>query len=375
MKKPIILIVDDEPINLMVLHKLLSPYYQVRACKSGLDALRVAHLEPGPELFLLDIMMPDMDGYELLARIREEAKFQGIPAIFLSALDSQTDEEKGFRLGAVDYVTKPFRPAIILERIRVHLELKQARDRLKVQNEWLEEEVSRRMRENQLIQDTALAVIIELAETRDTSTGQHITRTQAYIELLARHLQGRAEYAAELDEKTLLHIVKAAPLHDIGKIGIADAILQKPEPLSDPERGLMQQHCEIGGSAIRHAMDKAMALNHDAEASEPDKASSLRFLSAAELIARNHHEKWDGSGYPLGLRGEAIPLPARMMALADVFDALTSRRCYKEPWDIEAAIAHIRQQSGQHFDPAVVAAFEAELPSFIKICRQLADHG
>lgn len=371
MKKPIILIVDDEPINLMMLHKLLGSYYQVRACKSGEEALRVVQIEPGPELFLLDIMMPGMDGYTLLSKLREEPKFCEVPAIFLSALDSMTDEETGFRLGAVDYVTKPFRPAIILERIRVHLELKQARDRLKSQNEWLEEEVTRRMQDNQLIQDTALAVIIELAETRDTSTGQHITRTQSYVECLARRLQTQFPYAGELDEKSLLHIVKAAPLHDIGKIGIADSILQKPELLSLEERGMMQRHCDIGGDAIRNAINKAMGLNE--RENSGSKSKSLKFLEIAELIARNHHEKWDGTGYPLQLKGEAIPLPARMMALADVFDALTTRRCYKDAWTVEAAMEYVRQQSGLHFDPAIVAAFEAERNSFEQIWRKMAD--
>lgn len=371
MKKPVILIVDDEPINLMVLRNLLRSSYQVRACKSGADALRAVHIEPRPDMILLDIMMPDIDGYTVLARIREEPNNLDIPVIFVSALDSLIDEENGFRLGAVDYITKPFRPAIVIERIRVHLELKQARDRLKSQNQWLEEEVNRRLHENQLIQDTTLTVISQLIETRDTETANHIVRTKQYVELLARRLQKNPKFADELNETLLAHIVKAAPLHDIGKIGIPDAILLKPGKLTPGEFAIMQKHCQTGGDAIRRAIDKALSMN--VGQIEEKKPASLIFLEVAEIIATYHHEKWDGTGYPHGLKGPGIPLSARMMALADVFDALTTPRVYKKSWSTEETAVYIQTQKALHFDPDVVEAFLTELPSFEKIKRQMAD--
>lgn len=232
MEKPKILIVDDEPINLTVLRKLLNPYFRVQVCKTGEGALQAAGMEPLPEMVLLDIMMPGMDGYTVLARMHENPATREIPVIFISALDSIVDEEKGFRLGAVDYITKPFRPVIVLERIKAHLELKHSRDALKNQNEWLEAEVERRVQENQLIQDAALGVISQLAETRDTDIGDHVERAQAIVEIIARSMQKETRYSQELGGGALTQIVKATPLHDIGKIGIPDSILLKPGRLT-----------------------------------------------------------------------------------------------------------------------------------------------
>jgi putative two-component system response regulator len=369
---PTILIVDDEPANLAVLSALLRPQYTVRVCKSGPQALEAVARKPTPDLILLDVMMPGMDGFSVLAQLRSQEATADIPVIYVTALGDALDEEHGLRLGAVDYITKPIKPAVVLSRVQVHVEVKQARDRLKHQNAWLEDEVRRRMGENLLIQDVSLAAMAQLAETRDSDLGNHIARTQAYVETIGRHLQQQPRFAEQLDEGTLARIVKAAPLHDIGKIGIPDHILLKPGKLTAEEWSVMQTHCQIGNNAIERAINTTLA-HHAQDTAAHTKPESLRFLEVAKKIVLSHHEKWDGSGYPNGLQGEAIPLSARMMALADVFDALTTPRVYKEPWPVEKAVDLIRAQRGLHFDPAVVDAFEAGFATFLQIQQYLAD--
>ena len=369
-RKREILIVDDEPVNLSILSKVLTPYFVVRVCKSGEDALRNANIAPYPDLVLLDIMMPGMDGYEVLARMRENGNTRDIPVIFLSSLNSDVDEEKGLLLGAVDYITKPFKPIVVLARVRSQMEFKEARELLKNQNEWLEAEVDRRLRENQLIQDISLVVIAQLVETRDTETANHIVRTRSYVELLARRLISATKFQEGTKDRIDV-LVKASPLHDIGKIGIPDSILLKPGPLTPEEFEIMKTHTNIGGNAIRNAIDKTLLARRGGFAD--GKPMSLRILEEAETIARFHHERWDGTGYPDGLKGEAIPLSARIMALADVFDALTSDRPYKSAWSAAEANAYIIEQRGSQFDPDVVDAFESELEEFAEIHRALAD--
>ncbi len=371
MVTPIILIVDDEPTNLTVLSALLRPSYTVRVCKSGPQALEAAVREPRPDLILLDVMMPGMDGFAVLDQLRQQPQTAEIPVIFVTALDDTVDEENGLQHGAVDYITKPIKPAVVLKRVQVHVEVKQARDRLKSQNAWLEAEVKRRMSDNLLIQDVSLAALAQLTETRDSELGNHIARTKAYVETLARKLQKDPQFAPQLEENALTRIVKAAPLHDIGKVGIPDHILLKPGKLTPEEWTCMQSHCQIGANAIERAI--LSTLPHYSGASAESKPESLLFLEAAKEIALSHHEKWDGRGYPSGLSGEQIPLSARMMALADVFDALTTPRVYKEAWSNERATKLILEERGRHFDPSVVDAFEAELDTFITIQRQLAD--
>lgn len=371
MNKPEILIIDDEPINLSVLRKCLNPFFQIRACKSGEEALRLVVQEPRPELILLDIMMPGMDGYDVLCQLQGSEETRSIPVIFITALSSIVDEEKGFHLGAVDYITKPFRPAIVVARVKAQIELKQARDRLKSENSWLEAEVARRMVENEVILDTTLSVITQLAETRDLDTANHIKRTQSYVEILARRLQHHPRYAGVLTDGAVANIVKASPLHDIGKIGIPDGILLKPGKLIDEEFAIMKTHCEIGGHAIRSAIKQAVPAG--ITATSDAKPQSLVFLEEAEQIALYHHERWDGGGYPEGLRGKDIPLSARLMALADVFDALTTPRVYKKPWSLDEAARYITEQAGLHFDPDVVEAFVAERSAFEKIQQMMAD--
>lgn len=371
MDKPVILVADDEPANLTVFTQLLGEHYQVRACKSGEQVMRLVNAEPRPDLILLDVMMPGTDGYGVLAKLREDSRLREIPVIFVTSLDDALDEEIGLRLGAVDYIAKPIRPAILLARVKAHLEIKRARDQLKHQNIWLEAEVSRRTQEGVLIQNVSLSIILGLAETRDSDTGNHISRTQAYVEVLSNQLRRNPQFAAALSEVDVERMIKASPLHDIGKVGIPDSILLKPGKLTVEEWATMQSHTLLGANAIRLAIDKALrASPSDGSGATSD---ALAVLEVARVIAAGHHERWDGTGYPERLREDAIPIPARIMAVADVYDALTTPRVYKAPWTTDQAAAYIIEQRGLQFDPAVVDAFQMVQAEFAAICRRLSD--
>jgi len=371
--RPTILIVDDTPQNLSLLGELLQPHFRVRVANSGERALRAVGTNPRPDLILLDVMMPGMDGYDVLRRLRDDPATAAIPVIFITALDGSENEEFGLSLGAVDYISKPIIPPIVLARVRTHLELKQARDRLADQNDWLEQEVSRRLRDNLLIQDLSVRALACLAEARDNETGHHILRTQAYVERLADHLADHPRFAAALAGARLTMTVKAAPLHDIGKVGIPDSILLKPGRLTPDEVAVMQTHPVIGAEAIRRAMAQTLAgAGPDISAQAGD---AFAFLDIAREISLYHHEKWDGSGYPAGLAGDSIPASARLMALADVFDALICRRVYKPPLPLEEATAIIRDGRGHHFDPEVVDAFLTLREDFVGIARRFPDAG
>jgi putative two-component system response regulator len=354
-----LLIVDDSPGNLSVLGEVLAPYYTVRAANSGERALRIARSEPHPDLILLDIMMPDMDGYSVLEKLREDPRTESIPVIFVTALDSVLDEEKGLVLGASDYITKPFHPAIVLARVRAHLELKEARDWLADQNTFLEAEVNRRMQENLFIQEVSIRALARLAEVRDPETGNHLLRTQNYVRTLATRLIDHPRFGHALSPPYIELLAKSAPLHDIGKVGIPDSILLKPGKLTPEEWEIMRTHARLGSDAI--------------ESAERDAERPIEFLAVAKEIAHWHHEKWDGSGYPDGLAGDAIPISARLMALADVFDALISRRVYKAPFTLEQATEMIVEGRGRHFDPDVVDAFLVERDTFQAIAARYAD--
>jgi putative two-component system response regulator len=357
--QPTILIVDDTPENLSVLGELLQPTYRVRAANSGRRALQIALGDPTPDLILLDVMMPEMDGYDVLAELQASASTRNIPVIFVTAMDGTEDEERGLEQGAVDYITKPIRPSIVLARVHTQLELKHARDVLSGQNSFLEAEVARRMGENQLIQEVSIHALARLAETRDPETGKHLRRTQEYVFTLARALREHPRFAQYLDARTISALAQSAPLHDIGKVGIPDYILLKPGKLTPEEWEIMKTHAELGSNAIAQA---------EADADKP-----VEFLAIAKQIARSHHEKWDGSGYPDSLAGDAIPIAARLMALADVFDALTCKRVYKPAFPFEDAYRIIVEGSGKHFDPDVVAAFVGEYQTFINIARAYAE--
>ena len=352
-RQPTVLIVDDTPENLSILGELLQPAYRVRAANSGQRALQIAYGTPQPDLILLDVMMPEMDGYDVLAELRANPATKQIPVIFVTAMDATEDEEHGLACGAVDYITKPLRPAIVLARIRTHLELKQARDFLKDQNSFLEAEVSRRMGENQLIQEVSIHALARLAETRDPETGNHLRRTQEYVRTLANSLKYHPRFADYLDDRTIDALAKSAPLHDIGKVGIPDHILLKPGKLTPEEFEVMKGHARLGFELLN--------------------GSGSEIVRAGAEVAISHHEKYDGSGYPHGLQGTKIPIFGRIVAVADVFDALTSERPYKKAWPIEDACKFLEDGRGTHFDPLCVEAFLASKDHILDIRQRFKD--
>ena len=367
-----VLVVDDTPANLTVLGELLSPHYRVRVANSGTRALAAAASEPRPDIILLDIMMPGMDGYAVMNHLQADPALRDIPVIFVTAMDADDDETRGLQLGAVDYVAKPIRPAILLARVKSQLELKQARDWLKGQNELLEHEVARRVQENELVKEVSINALALLAEKRDNETGNHLSRTQAYVAALIGQLRHHPRFAAALQGPMADLIVKAAPLHDIGKVGIPDQILLKPGKLTPDEFEVMKTHAQIGADALGEAIAKVL----HARAALPDRPTdenALAFLEVAQQVAQSHHERWDGKGYPQGLAGEGIPVAARLMALADVFDALTCRRHYKEAFDLERVEAIICEGKSTHFDPDVADAYFAIRDQFVHIAHGFAD--
>lgn len=358
-KKPTILIVDDTPDNITLLCSLLSEKYKNKVATSGPKALKIAQSDPKPDLILLDIMMPGMDGYEVCRQLKADPATAGIPVIFLTAKSQEGDETKGFGLGAVDYITKPIVPPILDARVHTHLTLQKARKFLETQNEILEVQVEQRTRQLAALQDSIIIAMASLAETRDNETGHHIRRTQHYIKELALCLRKQARYQDVLDDKLISILYKTAPLHDIGKVGVPDRILLKPGRLTPEEFDEMKRHTEYGRDTII-AAEKSM----DAPES---------FLLIARDIAYGHHEKWDGSGYPQGLAGHAIPLPARLMAVADVYDALITKRIYKDAMPHEEAAKIIEAGSGTHFDPDVVEAFLEVKDQFSAIASQFCE--
>ncbi|MBL8463216.1 two-component system response regulator [Thauera sp.] len=365
-----VLIVDDTPENLTILGETLRPHYRVRAAISGERALHAVTIGTLPDVILLDVMMPDMDGYQVLQALKADAATRDIPVIFVTAMDSVEGETHGLALGAVDYITKPFNPDIVLARVRTHIELAKARERLHDENAWLEREVARRTNENALIRDLSLSALACLAEVRDIETGHHILRTQSFVELLAHHLAGHPDYREALAGERLEIIVRSAPLHDIGKVGIPDSILLKPGRLTSAEFEIMKKHPVIGADAITRAMAQA-ANSRSGDGALPGGA--FAFMETAREIALSHHEKWDGSGYPAGLQGRQIPVSARLMALADVFDALSSRRVYKEPLAPEDVTRIIVAERGRHFDPVIVDAFLELRPAFAEVAQRFAE--
>ncbi len=359
MPQPTVLIVDDNPENLTVLGELLRDRYKVRTATSGPRALQLAALEPLPDLVLLDVMMPAMNGFEVLERLRDDPLTRDIPVIFATAMNAAEDELRGLVLGAVDYIAKPLRPPIVLARVNTHIELKRARERLQRDNAGLEAEIARRMSETLLIQDVTIRALARLAETRDNETGNHILRTQGCVLALARRVAGHPRFVDELDERSIALIAKSAPLHDIGKVGIPDSVLRKPGKLTPEEWEVMKTHARLGADAIARA--------------EADARQPVKFLAYAKAVAHHHHERWDGTGYPDGLAGDAIPLAARLMAVADVFDALVSPRVYKPPMGFDEALAIMKSQRGRQFDPDLLDAFVDGFDEFCDIARRLAD--
>ncbi len=359
-EKSTILVVDDTPDNLTLMSGLLKDNYRVKIANNGARALKIAESDTPPDLILLDIMMPEMDGYEVCRRLKADVKTRDIPVIFLTAKTEVVDETHGFELGASDYITKPISPPIVLARVETHLAIKRVQDFLKDKNSFLAAEVNKRTAEIMAIQDVTINAMASLAETRDNETGNHIRRTQRYVKVLAEKLRFNPRYAHFLnDDKTIELLFKSAPLHDIGKVGIPDRILLKPGRFDPEEFEIMKTHTTLGRDAILQA--------------EKDLGMEMPFLKYAKEIAYGHQEKWDGSGYPEGLSGDDIPISARLMAVADVYDALISRRVYKQPMTHEKAVSIITEGRGTHFDPDMVDAFLELEQEFKKIAAAYAD--
>ena len=357
-----ILIVDDQPANVEVLGEILKPHYKRSVALDGEKALKLAESNSPPDLILLDISMPGMDGYEVCRRLKQNQRTKDIPVIFVTALSEVGDETHGLEMGAVDYITKPISPPVVLARVRTHLALKQARDSLAHQNEILEEKVVERTLEVQLTRDVTIQSLASLAETRDNETGGHIRRTQNYVRALAENLVTHPRFSPFLDEPTLELLHKSAPLHDVGKVGVPDAILLKPGRLLKEEMQKMKLHTVYG----KESLERSEQLYKQA-------GGTSGFLSVAKEIAFTHHEMWDGKGYPRGLAGDDIPVSGRLMALADVYDALISRRVYKPPFAHSKAVGIIQEGKGAHFDPDVVGAFEEIQEEFRSIALEFAD--
>ncbi|AQR71393.1 two-component system response regulator [Janthinobacterium sp. LM6] len=324
--RPVILIVDDEAANLQLLRQILQSDYALLFAKDGARALVLAQQER-PALILLDVMMPGMSGHDACRQLKAAPQTAAIPVIFVTALNDMRDELSGFEAGAVDYITKPLSPAIVRARVRTHLSLVRI-DELK----------ETRL---QIVQRLGLA-----AEYKDNETGLHVIRMSHYARLLG--------VAAGMDEAAADDLLHAAPMHDVGKIGIPDRILQKPGKLDADEWAVMQTHARIGADIIGEHAEGGM-------------------LALARAIAVSHHEKWDGSGYPNGLAGEAIPLAGRIVAVADVFDALTSVRPYKRAWSVPDAVGYLQAQQGSHFDARLVDLFVGELPAIDAIRQRWAE--
>ena len=344
-----VLLVDDTAANIDILLDMLGTDYDVSIALNGEEALESVQ-RFSPDLVLLDIMMPGMDGYEVGAILKEGETTKDIPIIFVTALSEERDEAKGLRLGAVDYITKPFRPELVKARVRNHLELNKYRNSLK-------EQVEERTRELALTQTVTIHAMAVLAEIRDNETGEHIQRTQGYISILARQLNETPKYRNSFRESDIDLLYKSAPLHDIGKVGVPDSILRKPGKLTAEEFNEMKKHTFYGWKAISTA-EKILGSNS--------------FLRYAKNIAYSHHEKWDGTGYPLQLKGESIPLSGRLMAVADVYDALVSKRIYKPSLPHSKAITIIEEERGKHFDPDIIDAFLAQSDEFARISQQIS---
>ena len=324
-----ILIVDDFPENIDVLREVLRKEYRIKAAVNGATALRIARSEDPPDLVLLDVMMPELDGHEVCRQLKANQRTRGIPVIFVTTRGDVTDEARGFEVGCIDYITKPVSPPLVRARVRTHLALYD-------QNRVLEGEVSKRTSQLQNAYDqlktASLDTIVRLsraAEYKDDDTGAHVLRMSHYAAAVARKL--------ELPEREVEALFHAAPLHDIGKIGIPDQILLKPGKLDVGEWDIMRQHCAMGAKILTDSPSEVIRLG--------------------EVVAMTHHEKWDGSGYPRQLAGESIHIAGRITTIADVFDALTSKRPYKDPFSIEKSFSIIREGREKHFDPAVVDAF------------------
>lgn len=346
-----VLIVDDTPDNVWFLAEALSKMCVIQVANDGASALRKMAQSPKPEIVLLDVQMPGMDGYEVCRHLKANAETKDIPIIFVTAMVGASDEAKGLTYGGADYIQKPFDPAIVRARVRNLAELKRYRDSL----QDIIQKQTRILRRTQVGTIMALA---DLAEWRDPETGEHIKRTQEYVLCLARELAKNPKYVTVLTRDYIEMLYMCAPLHDMGKVSIADSVLLKPGKLTTEEFAIMQRHCEFGAQILKRSLDRI--------GSDP-------FLEMGYQVARWHHDRWDGTGYPDGLAGEAIPISARIMSVADVYDALITRRPYKEPMSHEAAVRIILDDRGTRFDPDVIDAFTNVKDEISKIATTIQE--
>ncbi len=358
-QKATVLVVDDTLDNLTLMAGLLKDLYKVKIANSGEKAIKFTQSESPPDLILLDIMMPGMSGYDVCKILKDDPKTRHIPIIFLTAMTATEDEKKGLEMGAADFITKPINPPIVLTRVASQLQVKAAADFLKDQNAYLEAEVAKRTEELSAVQDVTIMAMASLAETRDSDTGNHIRRTQYYVKAVAEKLSTHYRFRDYLSGKAIDTLFKSAPLHDIGKVGIPDRILLKPGKFTPEEFDIMKSHTSLGRDAIVRA-EEQLNLKVD-------------FLNCAKEIAYYHQEKWNGSGYPTGASGDAIPISARLMAVADVYDALISRRVYKDGMPHEKAVGIIVEGKGSHFDPDIVDALLELQDEFRAIALRDAD--
>jgi len=344
-----ILVVDDVPANLTLLTGMLKEKgYRVRPVPSGKLALKAVEHDP-PDLILLDITMPEMDGYEVCGRLKQDTRFRDIPIIFISALSETLDKVKAFGSGGVDYVTKPFQFEEVEARVETHLKLRRYQARL-------EDLVKEQVKEISDSQISTIFALSKLSESRDKETGTHLERVQIYCKMLAEKLSREEPYNSVIDAAFIHNIFNACPLHDIGKVATPDHVLLKSGQLSPEESDIMQKHTIVGASTIEAVRDKY---------------KKNAFINMGISIARSHHERWDGTGYPDGLKGKEIPLAARIMAIADVYDALRSRRCYKGPFSRDQTRAIIESCSGSQFDPVLVKAFLALEEEFDRVGQEM----
>jgi putative two-component system response regulator len=355
--RKIIMLVDDDAVTLAAGKEMLKGVYRIYPIFSGdlfLDLLE--HILP--DLILLDIEMPEMTGYQIITHLKDNPKWRDIPVIFLTARSDEDSELDGLSMGAADYITKPFSAPLLLKRIENQLLVAESRKRLENFNASLQNMVTEKIREIVSLQSSIIGVVTDLVEFRDGTTGGHITRTEKYMRLMVEKVLEEKIYQEETANWDVERLVSSSQLHDIGKLGISDAILNKIDKLTQEEFEIMKKHVEIGVQAIRKIEDNLQG-----------KMADSSFLYYARMIAGSHHEKWDGAGYPLGLRGKDIPLEGRLMAIADVYDALISARPYKRPMTTEEAKQTIESGSGSHFDPLLVDIFTKVADQFAVVAR------
>jgi putative two-component system response regulator len=358
-ERPSILVVDSAPDNIALISGELKKEYRVETADSGEKALAIAGSASPPDLILLDIMMPSLNGYKICRELKKNDGTKHIPVIFLAPRSDEDIEKHGLSLGAEDYISRPLKLPLVMARVKTHINRKAAADFLRDKNKFLQNEIKNRTRDILKIEESIIFILASLAETRDSDTSNHLYRTQRYVSALAIRLQEHRRFRSELTDSNINLLFKSAPLHDIGKIGIPDHILLKAGPLDPAEFEIMKTHTTIGLDAIGKA--------------QKSLGSNVGFLSIAKEIVHHHHEKWDGTGYPDSLSGENISVFSRLMALADVYDALACNRTYRKGKSQDEAYQIIIEGRGTHFDPDIVSAFEKLQKEFGEIAGQYAD--